>query len=142
MFYWSMIFVVAGNLLYQVSQKSIPRNLDPVFSVFVSYVTALSLSALLIPFAATRPLRESWRETTWASVGVGVGAFVIEFAFLFVYRAGWNISLAAFAGGAALAAILVPVGVFLYRERLSWINVLGLVFCLVGVALVTRPAVR
>jgi len=59
MFYWSMVFVVLGNVLYHVSQKSIPRGLDPVFSVFVSYVTALALAALLLPFAASRPLRES-----------------------------------------------------------------------------------
>ena len=140
MFYWSMIFVVLGNVLYHVSQKTIPRGLDPVFSVFVSYVTALALSALLLPFAAARPLRASWRQTTWASVGVGVGAFVIEFAFLYVYRSGWNISLASFAGSAALAVILVPLGVLLYRERLSWVNVVGLLFCLVGFALVTRPS--
>lgn len=138
MFYWSMLFVVLGNVLYHVSQKSIPRGLDPVFSVFVSYTTALALAALLLPFAASRPLRASWRQTTWSSVGVGVGAFVIEFAFLFVYRSGWNISLASFTGGAALAAILVPVGVLLYRERISAVNVVGLVLCLVGAYLASR----
>ena len=140
MFYWSMLFVVAGNVIYHLSQKSIPRGLDPVFSVTVSYVTALGLSALLLPIASSRPLRDSMRQVTWASFGVGVGAVVIEFAFLLVYRSGWNISLASFAGSAALAAILVPLGVLLYRERLSWVNVLGLLFCLLGFALVTRPA--
>lgn len=140
MFYWSMLFVVLGNVLYHVAQKSIPRGLDPVFSVFVSYVTALALSALLLPFAAARPLRASWKQTNWASIGVGVGAFVIEFGFLFVYRSGWNISLASFAGSAALAAILVPVGVWIFRERLSWVNIVGLLFCLLGFFLVTRPA--
>ncbi len=138
MFYWSMLFVVLGNVVYHVSQKSIPRGLDPVFSVFVSYVTALALSALLLPWAASRPIRASWNRTTWASVGVGVGAFVIEFAFLFVYRSGWNISLASFAGSAALAAILVPIGVLLFRERLSWVNAVGLLLCLLGFFLVTR----
>lgn len=140
MFYWSMIFVVAGNVLYHLGQKSIPKDLDPVFSVTVSYVTALALSLFLLPIASSRPLRESFRQTTWASVAVGVGAVVIEFAFLLVYRSGWNISLASFAGSAALAAILVPVGVLLYRERLSWVNVVGLLFCLLGFFLVTRPS--
>lgn len=140
MFYWSMIFVVLGNVVYHVSQKSIPRGLDPVLSVTVSYVTALVLSAVLLPFSSARPLKDSLRQVTWASVGVGAGAVVIEFAFLLVYRSGWNISLASFAGSAALAAILVPVGLLLYRERLSWVNVVGLLFCLIGFALVTRPA--
>jgi drug/metabolite transporter (DMT)-like permease len=140
MFYWSMIFVVLGNVVYHVSQKSIPRGLDPVLSVTVSYVTALTLSAVLLPFSSARPLKDSLREVTWASFGVGAGAVVIEFAFLLVYRSGWNISLASFAGSAALAAILVPVGLLIYRERLSWVNVVGLLFCLLGFFLVTRPS--
>jgi len=133
--YWSMLLVVLGNVLYHVSQKSIPRPLDPVFSVFVSYVTALALSSLLLLFAAERPLRASWGRTTWASVGVGVGAFFIEFAFLYVYRSGWNLSLASFVGGAALAVILVPLGVLVYREKLSAVNVAGLLLCVIGVYL-------
>jgi drug/metabolite transporter (DMT)-like permease len=138
MFYWSMVLVVLGNVLYHVAQKSIPRGLDPVFSVFVSYVTALVLTALLLPFAAARPLRESWRATTWASVGVGVSACVIEFAYLWVYRSGWNISLASVAGSAALASLLIPIGILLYRERISAVNAAGLVLCLAGVYLASR----
>ena len=138
MFYFSLVMVVLGNVLYQVSQKSIPRGLDPVFSVFVSYVTALALTALLLPFAASRPLRESWRATTWASFGVGVSACVIEFAFLWVYRSGWNISLAPSVGGAALAAFLIPIGVLFYREKISGVNAVGLLLCLVGVYLASR----
>jgi drug/metabolite transporter (DMT)-like permease len=140
MFYWSMIFVVLGNVVYHVSQKSIPRGLDPALSVTVSYVTALTLSAVLLPFSSVRPIKDSLRQVTWASFGVGAGAVVIEFAFLLVYRSGWNISLASFAGSAALAAILVPVGLLIYRERLSWVNVVGLLFCLLGFFLVTRPS--
>lgn len=138
MFYWSIVFVVLGNVLYQLSQKSIPRGLDPVFSVFVSYLTALALTALLLPLAASRPLRESWRATTWASVGVGVSACVIEFGFLWVYRSGWNISLAPVVTGAALAALMIPIGVLLYRERISAVNAAGLVLCLAGVYLASR----
>jgi drug/metabolite transporter (DMT)-like permease len=133
--YWSMLLVVLGNVLYHVSQKSIPRSLDPVFSVFVSYATALALSALLLPFVAERPLRASWGRTTWASFGVGIGAFFIEFAFLYVYRSGWNISLASFVGGAALAVILVPLGYLVYKEKLTAVNFAGLLLCLLGVYL-------
>jgi drug/metabolite transporter (DMT)-like permease len=138
MFYWSIVLVVLGNVLYQVSQKSIPRGLDPVFSVFVSYLTALALTALLLPWAASRPLRESWRATTWASFGVGVGACVIEFAVLWVYRSGWSISVAPFVAGAGLAALLIPIGVLLYRERISGVNAVGLLLCLIGVYLASR----
>ena len=138
MFYFSFFLVVAGNILYHLSQKSIPKGLNPAFSVTVSYVVALALSAALYPFLSAQPIRESAREINWASAGVGVSAVAIEFGFLLAYRAGWNLSIASATASAAIALILIPVGILLYRERLSALNVVGLLLCLVGLVLVIR----
>lgn len=138
MYYFSFFLVVAGNVLYHLSQKSIPRGLNPAFSVTVSYVVALALSAALYPFLSSQPVRESARQLNWASVGVGVSAVAIEFGFLLVYRAGWNISSASAMASAAIAVVLIPIGILLYRERLSTVNVVGLLLCLVGLVLVIR----
>lgn len=138
MYYLSFFLVVAGNVLYHLSQKSIPKGLNPAFSVMVSYVVALALSAALYPFLSSQPVRESARQLNWASVGVGVSAVAIEFGFLLVYRAGWNISIASAMASAAIAVVLIPIGILLYRERLSAVNVFGLLLCLAGLVLVIR----
>lgn len=138
MYYISFFLVIAGNVLYHLSQKSIPKGLNPAFSVTVSYIVALGLSAVLYPFLSSQPIRESARQLNWASVGVGVSAVAIEFGFLLVYRAGWNISIASAMASAAIAVVLIPIGILLYRERLSATNVVGLLLCLAGLVLVIR----
>ncbi len=138
MYYISFLLVIAGNVLYHLSQKSIPKGLNPAFSVTVSYIVALALSAALYPFLSSQPVRESARQLNWASVGVGVSAVAIEFGFLLVYRAGWNISIASAMASAAIAVVLIPIGILLYRERLSATNVVGLLLCLAGLVLVIR----
>ena len=138
MFYISMFLVVGGNILYHLSQKSIPRGLNPAFSVTVSYLVALALSIAVYPFFRAQPLRESARQLNWTSVGVGVAAVVIEFGFLLAYRAGWNLSIASAIASAAIALILIPLGIALFRERLSAVNFLGLLLCLAGLVLAVR----
>jgi drug/metabolite transporter (DMT)-like permease len=138
MFLISIFLVVGGNVLYHLSQKSIPRGLNPAFSVTVSYAAALLLSVALLPWLADQPVRESVRQLNWTSFGVGISAVVIEFGFLLAYRAGWNLSIASTVVAAALALVLIPIGIVLFRERLSPVNFLGLALCLVGLLLAIR----
>ena len=65
-------------------------------------------------------------------------AALIELGFLLAYRTGWRISIAAVATNAAAAVVLIPVGLFVFKDHLSLRNVIGLIFCIVGLALVVR----
>jgi multidrug transporter EmrE-like cation transporter len=69
---------------------------------------------------------------------VGAAAVVIEFAFLLVYRTGWNLSVASAIASAAIALILIPLGVLVFREHISALNIVGLLMCLAGLALAVR----
>jgi hypothetical protein len=69
---------------------------------------------------------------------MGVGAVVIEVGFLLAYRAGWNISTAAVACSTAVTLMLVPIGLVAYKEHLSLRNIVGLLFCLLGLILVAK----
>lgn len=138
MFYISMLLVVGGNILYHLSQKSIPKGLNPAFSVTVSYLVALALSVAIYPFFSAQSIRESARQLNWTSFGVGVAAVVIEFAFLLAYRAGWNLSMASAIASAAIALILIPLGILLFREHLATVDIVGLLLCLVGLVLAVR----
>jgi uncharacterized membrane protein len=139
MVYVSILLAVGGNVLYHVAQKSVPRGINPAFSVTVSYVVALALSAALLPLVSDQPLSDSVRELNWASFGVGVAIVAVEFGFLLAYRAGWNLSTAWLVVAALLALALVPIGILLYRERLSATNVVGLLLCAAGLVLAFRP---
>ena len=62
----------------------------------------------------------------------------IEVGFLLAYRAGWQIGITTIAANVAMTVILIPVGVVVFRDQLSLRNVVGLVFCIVGLILVVR----
>jgi drug/metabolite transporter (DMT)-like permease len=57
---------------------------------------------------------------------------------MLAYRSGWRISLTAVATNVAATIILIPVGLLVFKENLSLRNVVGVLFCLLGLALVVR----
>jgi drug/metabolite transporter (DMT)-like permease len=135
----SVVMIVASNLLYHVAQKSIPADANPLLSVAVTYAAALLVTLLLWPLApGGAPKLAGLAKLNWATIGVGVAAVGIEIGFLLAYRAGWNISVGSLVVSVAVAILLLPTGLLLYREHLSAANVAGIVLCLAGLVLVMR----
>ena len=137
--YTAFALTIAGNVLYHLSQKSISGGAHPIVSIIASYVTAIALSLLVLPFV---PLRGSFNaelaRLNWASVGVGAAIVAVELGFLLAYRAGGRVSLAAVTSNTAVGLLLIPAGVLLFHERLTPTHLAGVVFCVIGLALVTR----
>jgi drug/metabolite transporter (DMT)-like permease len=133
----SLLVIVASNVLYHVSQKSIAPGANPVLSLLVTYGVAIAGSLVLLPlFPVRAPLSQASRQLNWASASLGVAIVGVELGVLLAYRSGWRISVGSAAASAAVAAVLVPIGLLFYGERLSAANVAGLVLCLVGLCLV------
>jgi drug/metabolite transporter (DMT)-like permease len=139
MLYLTIALTVLSNVVYHVAQRSVPRSVHPLTSLMVNYLVALAATAALWPFFAPRaPLAAQLRGFNWASAAVGLSIVGVELGFLLAYRAGLNVSLASVTTGSLLAVLLLPIGVFFFRERLSPLNLVGIVFCVVGVILVGR----
>lgn len=138
-FGFAIILVVFSGAVYHLAQKSIPGGIHPVFSLLVTYVVALIVSVLLLPFfplGSASPAGVS--RIHWSSALVGLSIVGVEIGFLLVYRAGWPVSTGSAAANAAIAVILIPTGIVFFRERLSAANLLGVVLCLAGLLLVVR----
>ncbi len=134
----SAALVIASNVLYHVSQKSIPAGAHPLLSVAVTYAAALALTLLLWPLSPGGPPRlAGLARLNWATLGVAVSAVGIEIGFLLAYRAGWNINIGSLVVSVAVALLLIPTGALLFAERLSAANVLGIALCLAGLWLIT-----
>lgn len=135
-FYLPLLLVVASTTLYQVSQKSVSPQVNPMFSVTVNYVTALIASLLILPFYPGASLRLSWKNLNWASVVVGLSIVGIELGFLVVYRAGWRISVASLIANVTTSLLLVAIGLVFFREHLGARGALGIGLCIAGLGLV------
>jgi uncharacterized membrane protein len=138
-FYLPFVLVVGGNILYHVSQRSVPKTANPLATMMVAYAVGLLICAAGSPFyPSEKSFLGSLRESNWTAVVIGVGVAAVEIGFLLTYRAGWRISVAPVAASVAVALALVPVGVALFGEHLSYRNALGVALCIAGLILLAR----
>lgn len=132
--------VVGGNVLYHLSQKSIPSGMNAYAAVASAYVVSLSLSAALALQAGGGAAREALRTPgVW---GIGASAFVIEVGYLLLYRAGGAVSTAPVAVNSCVFLLLIPVGLVWFGEKFTAEMGLGVAFCTVGLWLIVRGAAR
>ena len=138
-FYLPLALAVGGNLLYHLSQKSMPKAANPLYVITIAYLVGIVLCvACAFVYPNEKSFMETLRESNWAVFAMGAGAVVIELGFLLAYRAGWNISTASVACSTAVTLLLVPIGLFAFKEQLSPRNVVGLLFCVLGLILVAK----
>ena len=130
---------VFGMLMYHLSQKAVPKESNPFFVIAIAYVVGIALCvALAFAYPGRKSVVETLRQSNWAVYTLGAAAALIELGFLLAYRTGWKISIAAVASNAAAAVVLIPIGLLVFKEQLSFRNVIGLIFCIVGLALLVR----
>ena len=136
--YVSLGLAVLSNLLYNVLMKLTPPSANPALTLSVSYLVALGLSAtvLWVFFPLQTSLRQAAQQLNWTSVAVGVVIVGIELGFLLAYRSGWKISLLQIIVSATVTMLLIPIGLIAFKDKVSWVNVLGVVLCLAGLVLV------
>jgi len=138
-FYLAFALTVTGMLLYHLSQKAVPKEANPFFVIVIAYVVGIALCLVIaLVYPAKKGLLETFRGSNWAVFTLGAAAALIELGFLLAYRTGWRISIAAVATNAAAAVVLIPVGLLIFKDHLSLRNVIGLLFCIVGLVLVVR----
>ncbi|HSQ24602.1 MAG TPA: hypothetical protein VLN44_09330 [Pyrinomonadaceae bacterium] len=138
-FYFPFALTVAGMVLYHLSQKSVPPGVNPFLVIVLAYVVGIALCVVCaVAYPGKKNLIESVKLSNWAVFTLGAAAALIELGFLLAYRAGWKISMAAVATNAAAAIALIPIGILIYKDHLSWRNAIGLAFCIFGLAMVMR----
>ena len=139
LFWFSIGLTVLSNVIYHMAQKLTPSQANPMLSLAVTYVLAVIVTVVLLPFFPLQGgLVASLRQLNWSAAALALAVVGLELGFLLAYRAGWNISLAGFLSNATVGVILIPVGLLLFRERINPINVLGVVVCIAGLIMINR----
>jgi len=136
LFYFSITLATLSSALYHFVAKSTPANINFTVSLLVTY--AVSFTVVLFAFIFFPPKQGmvfELKQLNWASILLAVAIVGIEFGFLLVYRSGWNLGIAAVLVNVVASLILVPVAVFIFKDRLSWVNITGIFICLVGLVM-------
>ena len=136
-FYGAMALTVGSNVLYHLFQKETSGTIHPLVALAATYATSLVVCLIVLPFYPSDiRLTTSVRQLSWANFGLGIAIVGLELGFLLSYRAGWAISFAAIVSNVAVGMLLLPVGVLLYHEHLSLRSLLGVLVCIIGIALI------
>ena len=136
LFYFSIILAICSSALYHFVAKSTPANVNFTVSLLVTYAVAfvVTLSTIFF-FPAQDGITTELKKLNWASIGLAVAVVGIEFGFLLVYRSGWNLGIAAVLTNVVASLILVPVAILFFKDKISWVNILGIFVCLAGLVM-------
>jgi multidrug transporter EmrE-like cation transporter len=136
LFYFSISLAIASSALYHFVAKSTPPNVNFTVSLLVTYAIAFVVTFLgFFFFPVTDGITAELKRLNWASTGLAIAVVGIEFGFLLTYRAGWNLGIAAVLVNVVASLILVPVAIFIFKDRLNWVNVAGILVCLAGLVM-------
>lgn len=139
MYYISMIITILATVVYNISQKSINHSINPFVSMIVTYITAILFSVFaLIVLPVDRNIIDSLKQLNWASYVLGLSALGLEIGYLYIYRSGWNIAIAPLFVSIISTIVLIIVGIFLYKTKISFINGLGICLSIVGLILMNK----
>jgi uncharacterized membrane protein len=137
LFYFSAGLAVFSTLLYHITQKLTPGNANPALALIVTYITSLVLCVLLLIFTPPQNgFKAALSQLNWASFGLAFAIVGLEVGFLLAYRAGWNISLVALVVNVSGTLLLIPIGLAFFKEKLSPLNLLGILVCILGLVMV------
>jgi drug/metabolite transporter (DMT)-like permease len=142
-FYLPVLIVVAANVTYDISSKSIPDGLNAYAGITITYSVLAVFNFLIFKIMNPEiPIIVEWAQINWAVVLFAFTSVGIESGYIFLFRAGWNISLGGMVCNTLLAVCMLLVGRFLFSETVSFIQLLGVILCVTGLIIINRAGFR
>ncbi len=136
---WPIALIVFSNVIYQICAKGVPKDMDAMASMTITYLVGAACSAVMF-FAMNRnaSLLREYAKINWAPILLGISVVGLEVGFIYAYKNGWAVSTASIVQSAFLAVALLVVGALLYHESITFSKVIGVLFCLVGLFFLNR----
>ena len=136
---WPIALIVISNIVYQICAKGVPKEMDAMASMTVTYLVGAACSAVMF-FVMNRnaSLLHEYTKMNAAPVLLGISVVGLEVGFIYAYKVGWPVSTASTVQSAFLAVALLIVGALLYHETISATKVIGVLICLGGLYLINK----
>ena len=130
---WPIVLVILSNVMYQLCARRMPNSVDPFAALTVTYLVGAAASLLLyLLLRKGGNILEEFSQINWVPFIFGLVIVGIEVGWIFVYRAGWQVSTAPIVQSAIVAVILIILGFLLFKESMTWNKILGIAVCILG----------
>jgi len=132
----TIVLAILSSMLYHVFIKLTPQGAHPAISLIVTYgVAALLCGGLLLFLPLRTSVADAFKQLNWATYALALAIVGLEIAYILAYRAGWRISIAAVLVNTTVTVMLIPIGLLAFREKLSAVNVAGILVAIAGLVM-------
>lgn len=136
---WPIALLVISNVVYQICAKSVPKDMDAMASMTITYLVGAVCSAMMFYMMNKNgSLLQEYGKINIAPVLLGISVVGLEIGFIYAYKIGWPVSTASIVQSAFLALALLFVGALLYHEAITFNKVIGVVICLIGLYFINK----
>ena len=138
-FIWPIALVVLANIVYQICAKSVPKNMDTMASMVITYLVGALCSAIMFwVMNRDASLLQEFSKSNAAPVWLGISVVGLEIGFIYAYKIGWAVSTASIVQSTFLSLALLVVGAVLYNEAITLNKIIGITICLVGLYFISK----
>ena len=130
---WPLLLIIISNVLYNLCTKSIPQEADSFGTLILTYLAGAVIAYILFLMHSHRV--NPFMSFNMPSLVLGFAIIGLEAGYVYLYRAGWKISLGSLTANISLAIVLLFVGALAYHENISLKQIAGTIVCMIGLYL-------
>ena len=136
---WPIVLVVLSNIIYQICAKSVPKEMNTMATMTITYLVGAVCSAVVFFFTNSGgSLLQEFKKLNFAPFLLGISVVGLEVGFIYAYKNGWAVSTASIVQSAFLSLALIFVGAILYHETITASKMIGIGICLIGLYFINR----
>jgi hypothetical protein len=130
---WPTLLTVFPNVVYQICAKSVLEGMNSLASLTVTYFAGAAFSLTL--YYLLHQDADIWVEycrLNWVPLGLGHVIEGLEVGFIYIYRAGWPVSIVQ---RAFLTVVLLALDALVYQVPVTVNKHVGIALCLAELAM-------
>ena len=131
-----LVLVIISNTLYHLISKNTSVSVNPFAALVVTYGTAFLGSIVLLMITKKASIYTEMANLKAANFILGLIIIGVEGGYMLMYKNGWEISKGSIMANISIAIILLFIGSMFFSEKINLVKVIGIIVCLVGIALV------
>lgn len=132
----AICIIVISGVFYQICSKAIPEGVNPFVPLLCTYAVAfLTALVLCICTGNIANIGEDLKKVNSFSLLLGAVICFYELGFILAYRNGFSFTTLPPLANILVIIAVCGVGVLIYREHMSLINLGGILLSVLGISL-------
>ena len=139
---WPIALIVCANIVYNITTKQTPDHANAFLSLGLTYGVAMITTFIIFFCTKNGSITSEMSKINWTSFVLGIAIIGLETGYIFAFRNGWQVNMTSLVANILLAIALLFVGFLLYKEHITWVQLVGILMCIGGLILVCSNKIK